>query len=871
MASTAAKLVDPPASPEVSPAPPSVPPAPRVLQRIAQLQLARPIEMLIGLLLTAIFCGYLATKLELKTSLGELLPANKRSVQIADKVAERLPSITTFVVAAEGSDNEGLKRFVDALVPEMRKIDKSLVWSVDADVKPTQAFFEDHKLLYAPLDLIEEVRADVERRWDYEVAIRAGNWLDDDDVPPAISEESIKQRVEKRTEQAASVLKTDTGGYYLDPKAHLIAVRVITPVSSGDLVRTEALEKATRAAVERVDPKRFDPMMRIGFTGTLLSSAEIHNQIKGDLAHVGVWGISLILAVVLLFFLRIRTLLAMGLTVAVGAAWTFGFAYVAIGHLNSSTGFLFSIIVGNGINFGIIYMARYLEERRSHDVAKSILTAHATTWAATLTVAAAATAAYGSLAITNFRGFKHFGLIGGVGMLLCWLATILFLPPLLVLSERLWPLPPPSGFIGRMQAAYGKPFAFLVARAPRVVVALGLVVTVGASLATYRYVARDPMEYDMNKISNAPSEKPSEVQRLNDATWPLMPSFGGAGVALAVDRIEHVNPLVAALEKRRDSAKRPPFGRVVSIFSLLPDEQQNKIRALGQIRETIERGWKKGYVKEEDWTKLDKLIPKDGLKEIGIADLPAAVAQPFVEVDGTRGRLVYIEQADGRSVWDAHYLIEWADSFRLTELPDGSKIEGSGQSVIFADMIIAIVEDAPRAILGSVLCTLLIILVAFRGKRSSAWVIGSLAVAFVWTIAVLAVAKSRWPWEQGGFALEPLKLNFLNFVALPITVGVGSDYAVNVMKRFDLDGGRDIHAAVAETGGAVVLCSLTTMLGYFALTLSINLAIKSFGIAAAAGEICCVLTAVLLLPACLKLFRRNRSLPLRGRAAEGDQ
>ena len=40
-----------------------------------------------------------------------------------------------------------------------------------------------------------------------------------------------------------------------------------------------------------------------------------------------------------------------------------------------------------------------------------------------------------------------------------------------------------------------------------------------------------------------------------------------------------------------------------------------------------------------------------------------------------------------------------------------------------------------------------------------------------------------------------------------------------------------------ETGGAVVLCSLTTTLGYFALTFSANRAIVSFGIAAAAGEI----------------------------------
>ena len=56
---------------------------------------------------------------------------------------------------------------------------------------------------------------------------------------------------------------------------------------------------------------------------------------------------------------------------------------------------------------------------------------------------------------------------------------------------------------------------------------------------------------------------------------------------------------------------------------------------------------------------------------------------------------------------------------------------------------------------------------------------------------------------------------------------------------------------VRETGGAVVLCSLTTTLGYLALMLSTNQAITSFGLAAAAGEIGCIVAAVLVLPAAL--------------------
>ena len=63
-------------------------------------------------------------------------------------------------------------------------------------------------------------------------------------------------------------------------------------------------------------------------------------------------------------------------------------------------------------------------------------------------------------------------------------------------------------------------------------------------------------------------------------------------------------------------------------------------------------------------------------------------------------------------------------------------------------------------------------------------------------------------------AVADLKLNFLNFVAIPISVGVGADYALNVMKRREIEGATPMKRILVQTGGAVVLCSLTTTLGY---------------------------------------------------------
>jgi predicted RND superfamily exporter protein len=378
----------------------------------------------------------------------------------------------------------------------------------------------------------------------------------------------------------------------------------------------------------------------------------------------------------------------------------------------------------------------------------------------------------------------------------------------------------------------------------------------------YRYIVSDPMEYDMKNIDNEPVEVVSEATHVGRVVENIVGRQGQDGIALAADNIDQVLPLKEALEKRREAAPadRKPFADVVTIHTFLPSDQDKKLALIREARETIENAHEKRYISDKDWDRVQELVPKDRLRPIGIDDLPTQVAEPFTEEDGTRGRLVYVVPAKGRSIWNGYYIIDWADGIRETKLPDGSVVKGSGRSVIFADMLLSVVDDAPMAVGASLLATVLIVILAFRGRWAGLWVIGSVLVAFVWLLAVLMVWKSTWPWHEEGFAMAPLKLNFLNFVALPITIGVGADYAVNVIQRY-LHSGGAVRQAVSETGGAVILCFLTTVLGYTALTLSVNRAIQSFGIAAAVGEICCVLTGVIVLPACLVWLSRGRDRP----------
>jgi uncharacterized protein len=811
----------------------------RILRALVKLQVERPWVMAFIALVTTLPAFLAARGLGLKTDFSELLPDNKPSVVEMRRVAQKLTAASTLTLVAEVKEPNpaALQKLADALVPKIRDLGPDWVGAVDAGNIESKTFIDHNKLLYAPLDEVQKVHDDVRERYDYEVQKRAGGDLGLDDEPAPLTAAAVRERFGKAVDTA----NEKGSGYYIGEGGKLLVILIRTPVEPGSLEPAHSLRSKIDEVVAEVNPPSFDPSVVIRYTGDFITSAEEYEAVKNDLGHVGVYGVLMVLGAVLLFFMRVRTLLAMGLTIAIGLAWTFGATRYLVGYLNSSTGFLVSIVAGNGINFGIIYMARYLEARRVQQKtpAEAALVAHSETWLATLAAAAAAMISYGSLAITDFRGFKHFGIIGGTGMILCWIATYLFLPTVLVVSERTSPMfLSPTAFRTRLRGFYGQGFAILAERFPRGITILGIVLGAVGLGVTVHYFMSDPMEYDMTKLRNE-RKSVTSAGNLSERVDQVVGRLGQDGMAIMVDRLDQVLPVKKELEKRRAEAApdAKPFEKVVTVFDILPSDQEKKIPLLNETRDLLLRARNRGMISEVDWKELDPYVPPTNLALVGPYDLPEQLARSFTEKDGTRGRIVYIAPTEGRSIWDGHYLELWADSFRRIPLPSGEVIRGSGRAVIFADMLVAVVEDAPKAIVASLLGTCLIVLFAFRARGASLWVLGTLLLGIVGMVAFLS--------------LRGIKLNFLNFVALPITFGIGVDYAVNIMQRARLEGVKAMHKVIVETGGAVVLCSMTTTLGYLSLTLSMNQAIVTFGLAAAAGEIACILAAVLGLPAAL--------------------
>jgi hypothetical protein len=796
----------------------------------------------------------LALRLTVATGFEALLPERRPSVEELDRVAHRTTGVSSLFVVLEGGPETGrdaLRAAGDAAVKAIEKLGPPWVGSVEDGPHEAYRFLRPRAGLYADLGKLEQLRDDVAKSYEHEVAKAMGTTLDDEDAPPPIGEPRVRALFGGGASGEADRFPD---GYYQSADGKTLVVFVRSKVRSTDVARGREAIARVRAAVEATNLASYDPQIRYGLAGDLVSGEREYAAIHRDLTEVGVFGALLIAGVTFAFYLRVRPLLAMLTTIAIGVAWTFGATELAVGRLNMATGFLFSIVAGNGINFAILYMARYLEARsRGDDLAEAVLVAHRDTWRATLTAAAAAAAAYGSLSITEFRGFRDFGLIGGLGMLLCWVATYWTLPAILAAMERFFPLEHPRfGFLAKLRAAgegtmpFAAPFAAIVARFPRAVAIGGATLAILGFVATARWVGHDPMEYDLKNLRTEVTARADEV-RLSRLADELTGYFGQDGMAILVDDRAQVAPLRQALEARRDAAPEglKPFSAVHAIDDFVPRDQQAKIPVLRDLADKLARAHRRGVVSEELWSRVAPYLPPADLAPFGVDDLPEGLARSFTESDGTRGRIVYISPIAGTAIEDARYLLRWADSYRETRLPDGSVVRGSGRAVIYADMWAAVLHDIPRAVMVSLAAVVTVVLVAFRARRHALAVLGALLVGV--------------GWMGGALSLVPMRLNFLNFIALPITFGIGVDYAVNIVERHRREGAGAVIASLRRTGGAVILCSLTTTLGYFALVRSLNHGVRSLGVAAVVGEVACLLAAVLVLPAALVCLGRRKA------------
>ena len=704
--------------------------------------------------LVAIGSGILASRLDVFGDFSYLLPPGTESVRHLRALEKRTRVLADYMIGVECDDASKRGEAGKLLREKLDAIDHDLVSGITSDQHAGHQFAWDHRFLFAPKDDLVRAKDALEAK----IAAANPMYVSLDDAPSTSATDDLEARLDRAKADA------DNPDLFVSKDGHLQLFIVRTTFTSDDSIRGPKLNALIVAAAQDVETRY--PGVTVGLAGDVITNLAEHRALLNGMVMSTLATIALVIGALLIYYRSVLAVGALSWALTVGVLATFGFTRLTIGHLNLASAFLSSIVIGNGINFGLLFLARYLEELRKNPEAPDAIVAAAKGAApGTLIAALTAAVAYGSLTVTPFRGFRDFGIIGAVGMLLCWITAFTVLPAgLAVLGKRVK---------GADRARVGEWLSRILPEHPRVVGVIGVSLLVFTSAATVRYLTHDPLEDDLRNLRSYNSDLDAE------SAWmgKFDKAFGGGisgGFVIGVNDPKDAPIVEAKLEKVDEGKpkKEQLFSRISTLEDLLPKDQADKLVILGQIRHLLDGGAMR-HLDDAEQARLKKLRPPEDLRALTYDDVPADLAWPYVEKDGSRGRFVLANTGWGVDSWRVHALKMFADVVRGLNL--GPDVVVGGSAFVFSDMLQAMTQDGPRATAAAMIGSVLVVLLVLGIGRDARV---TLACA---GLGITGMLTAAW--------LMDIKVNFLDFVALPITIGIGVDYGVNIVARARQSGG----------------------------------------------------------------------------------
>jgi len=557
------------------------------------------------------------------------------------------------------------------------------------------------------------------------------------------------------------------------------------------------------------------------------------------------------LGIMILFGLSFRTLkilVYVGLTLAIGLAWTLGFAELVFHHLNILTCVFSCVLVGLGIDFAIHIINRYFSHRNTGTDVKTRLGNTFDEVGTGIVIGAVTTAAaFYAISLSDFGGFRELGVMTGTGILFCMIVMVIVLPSLLIWSSgRKF-----SGFGGKISiAGFGlRPLLRRIQRHPRswLLVSLMVVCLLG--------VAGTRIRFDDNLRNLRPPDTKAFLLQDKVAAW-----MGGSMdkvLLVTHDRtktgvMETCASIYNGLEALR---KKGRIGWVNSLSRYLaaPGRQRKNIEFIQQhpgafdmkrIRRTFDRalkenGFRELKVYDRYFASLSKVFSSTRIFFPGaLKNTPiSGFLKPFIYYeDGYFRSVTYISPRG--NLWSRSDTAAFRKMITAKLHEQGvpeNRYSLTGVSLLTGALKEVIIKNMELSMWVAVLVILMVLLGYYRNLKYCALSVLPVVSALLSLCGIMVMFK--------------VDFNFFNMIVVPMIVGIGVDDGVHLTNTFRQTKGGDMLEKTVGTGRAVVLTSITTLVGFGSIGLSHYPGLRSMGYVAVIGLIACLLASVIVLPA----------------------
>jgi uncharacterized protein len=669
--------------------------------------------------------------------------------------------------------------------------------------------------------------------------------------------------------QSFATLSELNAEYLLTKDGTLGFVLLRLALDDGGFARNSQAVDALRELLAQVNARH--PDIKIGLTGLPVME---NDEMRSSEASM-YWSSFLSLVGVACLFVAgfggIRHALLANLVLLIGIAWSFAYVTYAVGHLNILSMSFTVTLIGIGIDYGVYYVARYLQVRATVSSCKDALmeTTHGV-GAAILTGAITTSISFFAASFTDFTGIAELGTIAGGGILLCALAELLVLPAVIVLVDR-------SGLGMRIP----EPLAVHhwitpLLKRPRLLLGSTMLFTAVVAMGI------EHLWYDHNLL-NLQAEGLESVeleQKLlsesNQSVWYALSIADNADALLArkeamlklpsVERVEEIvsllpkdhkikQPIIERIQKRlaklaeqpdRIPVDKPDYiGRVLARMQQSLSANSEGRRAVRELEQIRDRLRKLVLVDYYQWvSQFQQNMAGDLLSRLHIlrsmanpnppelSDLPESLTQRFVGKGGH-----YLLKIYGRgNIWDMDALERFVKDVRSVDP------RATGNPLQAYEASLEMKSGYERAALYALCVIMVVLFIDLRSIRYTLLAALPLLLGMLQMFGLLGILE--------------IPLNPANMIALPLMLGIGEDYGVHLVHEFREQKGR--YRMSQATAVAVLVDGLTTVVGFGSLMIASHRGLQSLGRVLTLGVSCCMFTSMIMLPALLTIMSRNR-------------
>jgi hopanoid biosynthesis associated RND transporter like protein HpnN len=850
----------------------------------------------VGVGLAVVSVAFTAWRLEYKASRVDLLsPSSDYNRRWLDFLAE-FGDADDVVVVVEGANAEQVRPVVEELAEQIsdeRRLFASLLYKIDLSNLERKGL---HLASSAQLDAIAATL-------DASGPALQGDWSQFNlsgqivaasaalaNTPPNANQTLSPERLARLqtllahvesalTDQPppkSSFLPSPTGPAAARPSEYLAAedgrlgLLLLRLVEQGEgMVRGSEGIDTLRATIAKTQAAH--PEVRVGLTGLPIMENDEMRVSERDMSLANIISFLGVAAVFVAILGGWRHPLWTSLTLLIGMAWSFGYLTLVIGHLNILSVAFSVFLIGLGMDFGIHYVARYLQLRNDHVPFDDAVVQTAIGIGPGITTGAVTTAlAFLTAGVTDFPGVAELGIIAGGGILLCFLASITVLPAMLALSDRNRPrvfVAAPLNVGEWCEKMLRRPGWLLIG-----CVVATVLMSLGAPLVWYDHNLLNLQSQGLESVD-------LERKLLADSdqnTWFAISVVDNVPDLLArkkqflelasVDRVEEIASLVG-LDKPDQSTRLAQMSarlqRLPTGVQLIPVAQPLQLAKAVQgmhqaalaspelapladkllvVRDLLFATRPEDYFTRlsryqqtlagETFASLQTLRDATQTPPPDFQDLPASLVSRFHSPSGKHVLKVY-----GKGdIWDRPTLEAFVGELRTVDP------EVTGEPLQAFEASREMKESYQTAMLYAFLCSCVVLAVDFRR-------LGDILLAFL----PLGVGMLQMFGLMGWLGVP---LNPANMIVLPLIFGIGIDEGVHIIHDYRAQ--RGAYRMSNSVAVSVLLSSLQEIVGFGSLMISEHQGLQSLGRVLTLGMTTSMFTSLVMLPALLAWLSRRR-------------